>query len=256
MKRIAAVLVLALAASSDPSQRTAFHVRCVEELDGARKTLYETTIEGPPGTDFTIVMRDPRFEMEASFLNEIVAERELDVRVKLESRRRYGVSRNKLPLWEVDRQQHRLSVAHGDQIELLPFGGPGSGGLLKIEIVPQRGTGSGPMTIDLGAHDLGGAITVQASHAPHWFDVDATLEKNGQVIARERAQLFYGSRGRVAGVDITAESFPYLDRWAAASVKLERDGRTSSGVVFFDRTSSFAIDGMTMKIVMHPRRTQ
>ncbi len=233
MKRLIALASLGLASmaigSRDEGRR--FDIRCIEERDGARHVLYSAVVEGPPATDFRVVMRDARHEIEATFVNEPIAGGGIDARVHLRSRRAYGTSRNGLPLWEEDVQQHRLRVDGDQQIELLPFGAAGAAGLLELEVAPHDLAVAGPLGIRIGQQMASGAIRVDACRAPHWFHASAEIASAGRVIARGDGRLFVDESGKVALRDdtgaqvaelhLTPSSVPYENRWRAASATVD-----------------------------------
>lgn len=220
-----AIFVLAwLAAANGFAESLRYTIRC----SANENVLYEAIVEGPPATDFDVVLRDAQFEMQAFFVNEGTGP--VDMRVRLETRRRAGSSRAGLPLWEHDRQQHRFRVGLDRQIELLPFGAPGPRGLLKMTIVPQRTNAnvSAPR-IDI-RRTSGDAIAVRAYRVPHWYDVSARIEgasATARAFAREPARLSLGTLGEIA---ITADAAPYRDAWQSAHIRF--DGRWKNGVQF------------------------
>src|SRR5229473_2798405 len=112
MRRLAilALLLTAAAPAQPPLNRIRFVVRCIEVSGGAQRTLYEADVDGPPGTDFSVRLRDRGFTLDALFVNELTASGKLDVRSSLTTRRRHGTASSGLPLWEEDAQEHRFVV--------------------------------------------------------------------------------------------------------------------------------------------------
>jgi hypothetical protein len=179
------------ATSADTEKRIRFQIITIEETSGARNVLSEASVEGAPGTDFTINLRSAGFKMNARFLTDLVNRNALKVRTKLETRRFFGYSEQKLPVYEEDNQTQALQLNFDEGIVLVPFGSHGGDSVLKIEITPSWSSqtvreASGkfrPLQIDLGKTSLGGSISIQASHKPHRFAVDAVLYEDGQEVA-------------------------------------------------------------------------
>ncbi len=211
------LLLTLLVATSLSAQ--SYSIRCTEVADSKTRVLYEATVDG--ATDFDVVLRDARFEMNAAFTAE-----GNDLRVRLETRRRHGSSSNKLPLWEEDVQHHRLRVGPGKRVELLPFGSAGPRGLLKLEILPRASRATTPR-IDITKTNA--AIRVHAHRLPHWYEVRARLgnaSANAVVFVRDTAQLRLGD----ATLSITMEPAPYRDARTSTLVKF--DGKWNNGEVF------------------------
>lgn len=173
-------------------ERVRFRITTVEERGGERNILSETTVEGPPGTDFNINLQSERFKMKAHFLTDLLRRDTLRVRAKLDTRRFYGYSEQKLPLYEEDAQSAALDVGFNEALVLLPFGGEGGGDTLKIEITPvvserpQRLASGKPrsLEIEITKPAPGGFINVEAFKVPHRFMVEAVLFEDGQEVAR------------------------------------------------------------------------
>lgn len=223
--RVAVIALALLAAANGFAESIRYTIRC----SGNERVLYEATVEGPAATDFDVVLRDPQFELQAFFVNEGAGP--VDMRVRLETRRRAGSSRAGLPLWEHDQQQHRFRVGLDQQIELLPFGAPGPRGLLKLTIVPQRTAArTDAPRIDI-RRATGDAIAVHAYRVPHWYDVTARIDgvavATAQIFAREPTRLPLGALGELV---VTAGAAPFRDAWQATLVRF--DGRWKNGVSF------------------------
>jgi hypothetical protein len=216
MRRL--LLLLFLTASADAGVR--YTIRATGEH---ARVLYAATVDG--ATDFDVVLGDTRFELKAHFTAEGTGP--VDLRVRLETRRREGTSKRGLPLWEEDTQQHRFRVRLGQTIELLPFGSAGPRGLLKLEIVPHAVNAAGPR-IDITKSS--NAIAVQAYRVPHRYEVRARIDSR----AEARATLFTGERTKLtigdAELTVSAEPAPYRDAWDATRVRF--DGRWKNGTVF------------------------
>ncbi|HEX6083613.1 MAG TPA: hypothetical protein VF266_03750 [Thermoanaerobaculia bacterium] len=212
-------LLLALLLTNAAHAGVRYSVRATGEN---ARVLYAATVDG--ATDFDVVLSDSKFELKAHFTAEGAGP--VDLRVRLETRRREGTSKRGLPLWEVDTQQHRFRVRLGQTIELLPFGTAGPRGLLKLEIVPQAVEAKSPR-IDITKSSS--AIAVQAHRIPHRYEVRARIERaeaRSTLFLRERTKLTVGD----AELTISAEPAPYRDAWDATRVRF--DGRWRNGAVF------------------------
>ncbi len=246
------------------TNRIRFVVRCIEENRGVKRTLYEADIDGPAGTDFTVHLGDRGFTLDASFVNELTASGKLDVRATLTTRRRQGTSRAGLPLWEEDAQTHRFVVGFDQEIEMLPFGGAGSAGLLKFDIVPERSGGTGPMRIHINDIHSNGAIAVNAFHQPHWYAVETAVVESNSVIARGSARIFAGTQGSLAltglgNITITPRPLEHADAWRYTDIALS--GRMfapgSRAVICRSEWQSFPIDSKrTLRIRVAPERIE
>lgn len=214
IRRVCVVLVIATAAfgSTSRSDRRVYHVRC---FDG-RQTLYAAEVEGSLDTDFKVTLRDARHEIEAAFINEPLPSGGIESRIHLRSRRAWGVSPNGLPLWEEDDQRQHVEVDPDQQIDLLPFGGRGEAGLLKIEITPATvpsGANAQPLQIHISKSAPQGAIEVSAFRTPHWYTADVAILRNGVTAARTNGRLFVDEGGTmtIGGVDVhvTPSTVPF-----------------------------------------------
>lgn len=185
-------LFSASGASASQNNRIKFQILAIEENPTERKILSETTIEGPPGTDFNINLQTGRFKMQARFLSDLIAPDALKVRAKLNTRRLYGYSASNLPLYEEDAQNHTLNMGFDENIVLLPFGRGSGAETLKIEITPtllQSASGAAePLKINFVKQLQSGEIAVEASKIPHRFEVEAILLADGREIARGAAE--------------------------------------------------------------------
>jgi hypothetical protein len=179
-------------ASSRSSKRIRFEVAAIEERGAERSLIYATTIEGPPGTDFTIRLHSERFQMSARFLTDLLAADALRMRADLATRRLYGYSERNLPLYEEDAQKETMRLGFEEKLVLLPFGQGDSTDQLKIEITPYVSEQSAylpngtprPLEIRIPKASPNGAISVQASKIPHRYVVEASLLEDGREIAR------------------------------------------------------------------------
>src|SRR5262245_66288050 len=91
-------------------KRIRFQIATIEEREGERNIFSTATVEGPPGTDFTVNLQEGRFKMNAKFLIDLIKENELRVRAKLNTRRLYGYSERSLPLYEEDAQNQAMKL--------------------------------------------------------------------------------------------------------------------------------------------------
>src|SRR5207253_9776263 len=96
----------------NPKKRIRFQVTAV----AGSTVLAQTTIEGLPGTDFSINLNAGNFKMQARFLTDLVADDRLKVRANLDTRRFYGYSPTNLPLYEEDNQKHTLEMGFSEGI--------------------------------------------------------------------------------------------------------------------------------------------
>jgi hypothetical protein len=181
-------------AAGEDERRVRFQIVAIEEKGTERRTLSETTVEGPAGTDFNVELQDGRFSLVARFLTDFLSPEALKVRARLNTRRLYGRSERELPLYEEDTQNETLQLGFDEKIILLPFGRGGDERLL-IEITPTLSEKSArlasgglrPLEIEIGRQSPGGAISVEASKTPHRFVVEAALLEDGREVARGEA---------------------------------------------------------------------
>ena len=232
-------LLLAIAFATTLSAQS-FTIRCTEVADAKSRVLYEATVDG--ATDFDVALSDKNFEMNAAFTAEGT-----ELRVRLETRRRAGTSKNKLPLWEEDVQQHRLRAGVGQRVELLPFGGAGPRGLLKLDILPRPSSTTTPRIDIAKTNDH---IRVHAHRLPHWYEVRARLEgatANAVVFTRDTARLTLGD----AILTISAEPAPYRDARTSALVKFS--GQWKNGAAFAREWEGIASGQPLRYLIRGPR---
>jgi hypothetical protein len=178
--------------SSTEPERIRFLITTVEEREGYRHVLSETTVEGPPGTDFDVNLQSERFKMKAHFLTDLLRRDALKMRARLDTRRLYGYSEQQLPLYEEDTQTASLELGFDEAVVLLPFGQGGGTDKLKIEITPvlsERAArlDSGkqrPLEIEIRRPAPNGFVGVEAFKVPHRFTVEALLLEDGVEVAR------------------------------------------------------------------------
>lgn len=172
------------------NDRIQFVIRAIEESNNQKKIISETTVEGLPGTDFNINLKTERFTMQAKFLSDLIAPDKISVRTNLSTRRFYGLSERKLPLYEEDAQKLNSTIGFDQTIVLLPFGRNNNESSLKIEITPKRLSASEfssseePLKININKPDPNGEITIEAFKIPHRFKVEAVLLADGREVAR------------------------------------------------------------------------
>lgn len=259
IRRVLALLVVATTAfgSTARTDRRLYRFRCVDEGGAIRKTLYAAEVEGPPDADFQVTLRDARHQIEVTFVNEPLPSGGVESRIHLQSRRAWGLSPNGLTLWEEDDQRHRVQVGPDEQIDLLPFGGRGEAGLLKIEITPetvsQPGIARQPLTIHITQQAPDGAIDVAAYRSPHWYSADVAMVRNGVAAAHAGGRLFVDEGGTVAlggtEVHITPAVVPTA-RWELVSMRIDAPfahGRTAVALV--GKPQVFPIDDQQQLVV-------
>jgi hypothetical protein len=178
-------------------KRIQFQIATVEEKKSERTIISSALIEGPPGTDFDIDVNGERFKMSAKFLTDLDDNNRLHLRARLQTRRLYGYSERRLPLYEEDQQQQTLQLGFDEEVILLPFGQKGGDDKLKIEITPVMTENSvfdpsgklRSLEIKMLKISPGGIISYQARKLPHRFAVEASLLEDGQEVARADARL-------------------------------------------------------------------
>jgi hypothetical protein len=186
-------------------QRIKFHIVAVEEKGAERIIISESTVEGPPNTDFNINLEGERFRMRARFLTDLIRPDALRVRAKLDTRRLYGYSERNLPLYEEDQQSQSLELGFDEAVVLLPFGRAGGEHRLKIEITPtlsgQTATlpagKARPLEIDILRPSPGGILSFEASKNPHNFVVEAVVLEDGREVAGGTVPLLIEERGEI-----------------------------------------------------------
>ena len=171
-------------------KRVRFQITSVAESAAGRTVLAQTRIEGLPGTDFIINLQTGNFKMQACFVSDLLADNQLKIRARLNTRRFYGYSLANLPLYEEDEQNRTVEVGSGSRVILLPFGRDDEAETLKIEttptvrFVPLSDQDAGRLTIDFDEQLPSGEMTVEAVNTPHKFTVEAILSADGKTIAR------------------------------------------------------------------------
>ena len=262
MRRALALLIVATAAfgSTARTERRVYMFRCFDERGAQRQLLYAAQVEGPEGTDFQIVLHDARHHIEATFVNEPLPSGGIDARIHLRSRRSWGLSPNGLPLWEEDDQRQSAQIGPDEQIDLLPLGGGGEAGLLKLEITPdvEPSMAVQPLSIHISQAAPQGAIEVSAYRSPHWYMADIALMRNGAAVAHATSRLFVDDGATVSlggtAVHITPSVVPYENRWAFVAVRMDITSmRAGAAVVAADTPATFPIDDQQKLIVtLHP----
>jgi len=212
---------------ADGQKRISFQIDMVEEDGGTRNPLSSAIVEGPPGLDFNITLHAGRYDMNAKFLTDPTSKGTLEVRARLDTHRLYGSSENKLPLYEEDTRSQTLELAFDEQMILFPFGENG-GDNLQIEIAPaitshdvyQPSGRFVPPQITF-SKKIQGVIHIEATKAPHRFQVEAALVEDGREIARgagefvlqQKRELSLSPIDRAAGVEPAAGITLSIDRY-------------------------------------------
>lgn len=206
-KIVLAVIVLAsfLFSQADKSsakenlrQRVSFQITTIAENAGKREILSQTTIEGLPGTDFNINLQTGNFKMRTRFLSDLIAPGKLKIRAALDTRRFYGYTPAKLPLYEEDAQTQAFEISFDEKVVLLPFGrnSEAAGETLKIEIIPSLTTvsandESSPLKINFDKQIPSGEISIEAFKIPHRYIVEAALFENGREAAAGETEVLF-----------------------------------------------------------------
>ena len=263
MKRLVFALLLAcIAVDAFGAVRIRYTVRFNEVRKGSSRTVYKAVIEGGASTDFEVSLRDERVQMRIAFVNEILPAGALDTRVRIEQRRRFGTSPAKLPLWEEDSQERRFRVGMNEELELLPFGGPGRDGLLVATIVPEllpAASTSTPIAIRIENAAQSNVISVRAYNVPHWYDVTTSLERDGRVVANGSARIFAKEPAAISvgntKVTVTAGPVPFDDAWRSTSIHFDAPFARGWEGVTRDAPLAFRIDANTVfRIAAKPIR--
>lgn len=175
-----------------------FNIKAIEEEGSSQEIISETNIAGPSGTDFDIHLKDKRFTLDANFITELMDNHLIKVLTTIKTRRSLGLSKQNLPIYEEDLQNHTLSVALDEAIILFPFGQNSEGSNLKIAIEPQiidlpllSDNRPAPLIIDLVKVHKDGLININAQKIPHNYLVTAELLANGKAVYQSNAKLFY-----------------------------------------------------------------
>ena len=215
---VAAFLLLTTVGAWPDERRISFNVTTIEERSGQRNVVSAARIDGPPGTDFRVLLDSARFEMTARFVTDLVAPERLRVRAQLKTRRLYGYSPRNLPLYEEDTQDSVIELGLDDALVLLPFGSGDADEQLKIEIVPEFGASMAasapqPLKIDILKTSPGGIVRILAEKIPHHFSVEASVLRDGVELARGRGGFRLEERG-------TLELLPVVTDGSAAAFRL------------------------------------
>jgi len=165
------------------------------EQDGAKRSpVSSALVEGPPGLDFNITLHAGRYDMDARFLTDLISPSTIKVRAKLNTRRLYGYSEKKLPLYEEDTRSQGLDLGFDEQMILFPFGQNVEDNL-RIEISPAMTDHEVYLTSSRFVppeitflEKMPGVIHIEAIKVPHRFHVAATLLEDGREIAHGAAE--------------------------------------------------------------------
>jgi hypothetical protein len=193
--------------AGDAARRVAFRIRTLLGPDGARETASDATVEGPPGTDITLGSRAGQFRMTAKLKTDLVDRDRVRVVADVTTRRLAGTSERGLPLYEEDVQRRAVELATdgSESLVVLPFGRNPGGDELALDILPslterpvENGSGKvAPLEIHIANQGPGGWLEVEASRVPHRYRVDASLERDGRVVAAGSSRCELGEAGRI-----------------------------------------------------------
>ncbi|MGH9764495.1 MAG: hypothetical protein ACREDR_08395 [Blastocatellia bacterium] len=174
--------------------RISFQIAAIEEVGPQTQFLSRSTVEGPPGTDFTVMLHGNSIKMDARFLTDIEPNGQVRLRAKVKTDRLYGYSEHKLPLYEEAELADDLKVGFDEAIRLYPFGQNGKDNL-RIEITPVKtanpvyDAAGAPLPLTINPFEVTPAnpVHLTATKQPHHFSVHATLIRDGVEIASGRA---------------------------------------------------------------------
>jgi hypothetical protein len=194
--QVSAKRTVASSAVTKPA-RIKFNIVAVEERGSQRNVISESTIDGPPNTDFNIYLNGEHFRMTARFLTDFILPNRLRIRTRLDTRRLYGTSENNLPLYEEDEQTQSLDISFDEALVLLPFGRTGSDHRLKMEITPVIGNdivaesvnAERPLEIAILKPSPGGIVQFEAMKRPHNFVAEIAISEQGRELANNVAPL-------------------------------------------------------------------
>lgn len=217
-------------AAQPDAKRIRYDIRAVEERDGLSTVISETTIEGPPGTDFSVNLQSGKFRLDTKFLNDLIAPDLLQVRADYNTRRLYGYSESNRPLYEEDEQNKTIQLRFDEKLVLLPFGPSENSNQLKIEITPNVSDSSlyvdsgrpRPLEIKILKASPGGAIRVEAWKAPHRFAVDAVLLEDGKEVARSSSETLFGESNEIILKPTEQASTDVIDHPLALTLNVSR----------------------------------
>jgi hypothetical protein len=223
------------ASTAPASDWIEFRIEMIEERERAPQILSTVLVAGPPGTDFKLRLRLARFNLEADFLTDLIEPRRLAIKSDLRTKRLYGQSPRRLPLYEEDEQEQELNVGFDEALELRPFGERN----FRIEITPSLTTRDQPDR-NLQIKIVKSAPDGTARYTPHRFRCEARLLRDGREEARGaglcllerdreltlgplkinlRVDEFYRDRptdGFAVGFDILRDNQPIARNWAGA----------------------------------------
>jgi hypothetical protein len=188
----ALALAVALVAPLGPAEATespgvAFRVRTLVGPDGARYALSDATVDGPPGTDVTLESRAGSFTMHTTLKTDLLPDGRVRVVAKVTTRRDAGTSERRLPLFEEDVRDATVELATdgSESLVVLPFGRNPGGDELAVDVEPRRSTrpATEPLAIRIDDPGADGWMRIDARTVPHQYSVEASLERDGTVVA-------------------------------------------------------------------------
>ncbi|MBS1797995.1 MAG: hypothetical protein JSS81_29515 [Acidobacteria bacterium] len=236
MKKLLVLIVALIAALAQTDARRAaagsenrvrFRVAAVSESADARALLAQTTIEGPPGTDFNLDLQTAGFKLQTRFLTDLVAPDRLKIRAALDTRRLYGRSPAGLPLFEEDSQKQAFELGFEQTIVLLPFGRSDGAETLRIEITPEalavpKEEADRPLSIAFDKPLPNGEITIAAAKIPHRYRIEAVLTENGAEIARGKADSLFEEETEIELRPVAGTAPEFADRPLLARVNVDQ----------------------------------
>ncbi|HYL99222.1 MAG TPA: hypothetical protein VEZ90_09725 [Blastocatellia bacterium] len=170
--------------------RIAFQIAAIEDTATGAKTISRSTIEGPPGTDFEVLLHGNATKISAAFLTDPISDSQIRLRAKVKTDRLYGYSANKLPLYEEGAVSDDLKMGFDEVINLYPFGQNGADNL-RIEITPIRtanpvyDAAGAQVPLRIRALDItpDNPVSLKATRQPHHYTVKASLLEDGVEVA-------------------------------------------------------------------------
>ena len=259
------VLSISPRAMADDCPRIQFDVATIEELKDSRTVLSRARVDGPPGTDFDILLENQTFRMRAEFVTDLIDSDLLRIRASLETRRLYGYSPRDLPVYEEDAQVQTFELGFDERIVLLPFGRDPEQ-LLKIEITPARSALSAtlpsgemrPLELELFDPSSSGELSLFARKVPHCYLARVILRDDGGIVSQAESSVEYLRRCRIALPANEGKSIPstelslWIDEYTAGPgpVSFHFDVHTASGAPIASRWAGVALLGTSTQYTL------
>ena len=130
-------VLLVLAALQGPGTRLTYRVRVIQPVAGAQRILASGAVSGPIDSDMRLTLRTDTAEVEALFQVTAVGDT-VSLGGEFFTRRRVGLSRRGLPIWEEDNYRRLIQVTWSDTARAYPFGSATKPGALWVELVLER----------------------------------------------------------------------------------------------------------------------